>query len=377
MSNYWRTFRTILLGLLDRPMWMLLLFSILISSTVYLRQGVWDLPVAIIDLDHSSFSRELTRRLDATPKIATQSYNSLQEARRDLALRRLFSIIIIPKDLQNKILRGEAVTVPVYGDATSRLASGQIRQDVMLTYTELLNQYNTRLLMGAGFDAQQAQVIVQPVKAELVDLFNPGTGFAAIVFPGLLIMLVQHTLLIASIRVIISMHNLASGRPPFSVYLGAVSGLLPIWFFLSVVLFVLWPWLLGYRQIASMGEVLLLTLPFLIAVLGMGKFLTECLGRVELVYLTVSFVTVPVMYLSGTMWPLQSMPDWVRAVAYMLPSTWATKMIAGVNQMGISLADIQFDVLMLLALGLFYTTLGVLIEQGRRWWKKRTKVELS
>lgn len=377
MRDFARSFRTVLLGLLDRPMWMLLLFSILISSTVYMRQGVWDLPVAVIDLDHSSFSRELTRRLDATPKIAVQSYNSLQEARHDLAWRRLFSIIIIPKDLQNKILRGEAVTVPVYGDATSRLASGQIRQDVMLTYSELLNQYNAKLLMGAGFDAQQAQMMVQPVKAELVDLFNPGTGFAAIVFPGLLIMLVQHTLLIASIRVIISMHSRPSGRPSFSVYLGAVCGLLPIWFFLSIVLFVLWPWLLGYRQIASIGEILLLTLPFLIAVLGMGKFLTECLGRVELVYLSVSFVTVPVMYLSGTMWPLQSMPDWVRAVAYMLPSTWATKMIAGVNQMGISLTDIQFDVLMLLALGLFYTALGVLIEQGRHWWQKRAKLKVS
>lgn len=375
MRNFARTFRNVLVGLLDRPMWMLLLFSILISSTVYMRQGVWDLPVAIIDLDHSSFSRELIRRLDATPKIATQSYNSLPEAKRDLALRRLFSIIIIPKDLQSKILRGQAVTVPVYGDATSRLASGQIRQDVMLTYDELLNQYNRDRLMAAGFDRQQAQVIVRPIQAELVDLFNPGTGFAAIVFPGLLIMLVQHTLLIASIRVIISMHNLPTGRPPFSVYLGAVCGLLPIWFFLSIVLFVLWPWLMGYRQIASIGEVLLLTLPFLIAVLGMGKFITECLGRVELIYLTVSFVTVPVMYLSGTMWPLQSMPDWVRAVAYMLPSTWATKMIAGVNQMGIDLADIHFDVLMLLALGVFYTLLGVLIEQGRGWWQKRYTVE--
>lgn len=168
----------------------------------------------------------------------------------------------------------------------------------MLTYDELLNQYNRDRLMAAGFDRQQAQFIVRPIQAELVDLFNPGTGFAAIVFPRLLIMLVQYRLLITRIRVIISMHNLPTGRPPFSVYLGAVCGLLSIWFFLSIVLFVLWPWLMGYRQIASIGAVLLLTLPFLIAVLGMGKFITECLGRVELTYLTVSFVTVPVMYLS-------------------------------------------------------------------------------
>ncbi|VTR20980.1 daunorubicin resistance ABC transporter membrane protein [Serratia fonticola] len=118
-------------------------------------------------------------------------------------------------------------------------------------------------------------------------------------------------------------------------------------------------WVLGYRQTATIPEILLLTFPFLLAVLGLGKLVTECLRSVEMIYLTLSFITTPVFYLSGTIWPLQAMPQWVRAISSMIPSTWATKAIAGVNQMGLSLRDVGGDVAMLLLLGAIYTLIGI------------------
>ncbi|MFT0211603.1 ABC transporter permease [Pseudomonas sp. F1_0610] len=371
MSEFWSAFKRVLLMLLDRPLWLMLLVSLLITSTVFIKQGVWDLPVAVVDQDHTRFSRELVRSLDATPKIAMHSYSSLNEAKSDLAARKIFAIVILPKNLYDYALRGEAMTIPIYGDATSRLSSGQIQLDIMQTYAQLINQFNVERLQGAGWSAEQAQVVASPMQGQLVDLFNPGINFAAIVFPGLLVMLVQHTLLIASIRVRITLHNLPTGRPSFKVYLGSVSALLPIWMFLSIVLFVLWPWVLSYRQTAPIWEILVLTLPFLVAVLALGKFLSECLVKIEYMYLTLSLVTTPVFYLSGTIWPLQSMPDWVRFISQLLPSTWATKMIAGVNQMGISIYDIGYDVVMLLVLALFYLALAFVIARFKVYYRAR------
>ena len=359
MKSYWSTLKRVLLGMLDKPMWMLLLLSLCLMSMVYAKHSVWDLPVGVIDQDHSSVSRQLIRSLDATPKIATRIYDNLPEAQRDLAWRKLFAVIIMPVNLEKKILHGEAITVPVYGDATNRLANGQIQQDVIAAYQQLLNTYNTGILLRAGFDQRQAELVIQPIVGQTLDVFNPGISFAAIIFPGLLVMLLQHSLLIASVRVSIAIRS--SGKPTLPVYLWALSALLPIWLFLSIVLFVLWPWVLGYRQTAPIPEVLLLTFPFLLAVLGLGKLVTECLRRVELIYLTLSFITMPVFYISGTIWPLQAMPAWVRGVSSCLPSTWATKAIAGVNQMGLSFADVMNDLLMLLFLGAFYALLGTLV----------------
>ncbi|EHD23135.1 MULTISPECIES: ABC transporter permease [Brenneria] len=359
MKSYWRTFSRVLMGMLERPMWMMLLASLCVMSLVYANHTVWDLPVAVIDQDHSSASRQLSRELDASSKIAVKRYSNLPEAQRDLLRRQLFAVIILPPNLEKKILAGETVTIPAYGDATNRLANGQIQQDVLAAWQQLLADYNREQLLRSGFSERQAEVVLMPVVGQTRGLFNPGVSFAAIVFPGLLVMLLQHSLLIACVRVSIALKSSPQGKPSIPVYLGGLSALLPIWLFLSIVLFVLWPWVLGYRQTANIAEILLLTFPFLLAVLGLGKLLTECLRRVEMIYLTLSFITMPVFYLSGTTWPVQSMPGWVRAISSMLPSTWATRAIAGVNQMNLPLSEVGRDVVMLLALGMVYTLLGI------------------
>ncbi len=360
-KTWWATFRKVLTGLLDKPMWMMLLLSLCVMSLVYANRTVWDLPVAVVDQDHSTASRMLTRQLDATSKVATVAYDSLAQAEHDLALRKLFAVIIMPVDLEKKILAGQNIVIPVYGDATNRLANGQIQQDVLAAYQAILTQYNTDLLLSSGFSERQASVVLSPIIGQSLDVFNPGISFAAIIFPGLLVMLLQHSLLIASVRVSIVLNSGPSGKPAVPAFLGGISALIPVWLFLSIVLFVLWPWILGYRQTASIPEILLLTFPFLLAVLGLGKLVTECLRSVELIYLTLAFITTPVFYISGTIWPLQAMPAWVRGVSSMLPSTWATKAIAGVNQMGLPFKDVGGDILMLLILCLFYTFIGIAV----------------
>lgn len=361
MQMYFQTFKRVLLGMLEKPMWMLLLVSLCIMSLVYAKPVLWDLPVAVINQDHSPASYALIRSLDATPKLSLKGYDNLDEARHDMIMRELFAIIIIPTDFEKKLLNGKNVTVPVYGDATNRLASGQIQQELMQAYQQLLDSYNGRILQNAGFSATQSKILLKPIQSETIAMYNSGVSFAAIIFPGLLVMLLQHSLLIACVRVSIAVRGTPKGKPPLAVYLGALSALIPIWLFLSSVFFALWPWVLGYRQEAPLYQIWMLTFPFLLAVLGLGKLITECLRSVEMIYLTLAFVTTPVFYISGTIWPLQAMPDWVLAISSALPSTWAVNAMAGINQMGLSFQSILGDIVMMLVLGVIYTILGVLV----------------
>ncbi|AVE42002.1 ABC transporter permease [Providencia stuartii] len=361
MQMYFATFRKVLIGMLDKPMWLLLIVSLCVMSLVYAKPVLWDLPVAVIDQDHSVASRALIRDLDAAPKVKLHSYDNLEQARKDMINRQLFAIIIIPIDFEKFLLNGKNITIPVYGDATNRLASGQIQQELMSAYQTLLNSYNTQLLINSGFSQEQANVIITPIRSLTEPLYNPGVSFAAIVFPGLLVMLLQHSLLIACVRVSIAIRGTPKGKPPLAVYLGALSALIPIWLFLSTVFFALWPWILGYRQEAPLYQLWMLTFPFLLAVIGLGKLVTECLRSVEMIYLTLAFITTPVFYMSGTIWPLQAMPEWVRMIASALPSTWATSAMAGINQMGLPFSGVLMDIVMMLVLGVIYTVIGVLI----------------
>mgnify|MGYP004709833885 FL=1 len=370
MREYRQTFIKVLSGMLQRPMWGMLLISLCVMSLVYANRTVWNLPVAVVDMDHSPASRLFIRDLDATSKIDMINYASLEGARRDLGWRKVFAVIVMPVDLEKKMLAGQSVAIPVFGDATNRLANGQIEQDIIGAYQQMVTHYNSAILMNNGFTRPEAQVLLTPIRAITQPLFNPGISFAAIVFPGLLVMLLQHSLLIASVRVNLTIS--ASGQPSLSVILGAYSALIPFWLFLSVVLFGLWPWVLGYRQTASIPEILLLTFPFLLAVISLGNLLTECIRRVEIVYLTLSFITMPVFYISGTIWPVQAMPWGVRFISDLLPSTWAIKAIAGVNQMGLPWKNALPYIMVLLLLCLLFNVLEFLINIFRNRQRRET-----
>ncbi|WP_075183014.1 ABC transporter permease [Pantoea sp. 1.19] len=367
MMRWWQAFSRTLTGLLTRPMWLLLMVSLCLMSMIYARGSVWDLPVAVVDMDHSRASYRIARDLGATAKIDTIHYDRLPAALRDLGWRRLFAVVILPQDLEKKILAGKAVTIPVYGDATNRLAGGQIQMDVTAAYQQLVADYQQKRLQLSGMDATRAAALNAPFIGQTQDVFNPGIGFAAIIFPGLLIMLLQHSLLLASTRINLMLR--ARGPLPLAEVLGTLSALLPIWLFLSAILYLLWPWVMGYRQTGSVTAVLGLTFAFLLAVLGLGKLLTECLDRTEHIYLTLSFVTTPVYYLSGTLFPLQSMPVWVSVFSHLLPSTWAVQVLASVNQMGLPWQHTLPKVGVLLLMGPCYALLGVGV--GR--WRQRRR----
>ncbi|KFA58374.1 ABC transporter permease [Gilliamella sp. Choc4-2] len=375
LKMFWSSFLKIFFLMLMRPIWLLLLLSVSLMSLVYINGTITNLPVAIVDQDHTPTSRGLIRSLETSSKIGTIIYESSLQAYDDINNRKLFAVITIPRDFEKRLLSGEEVTIPAYGDASSRLANGLIQVDIKGIYQQILTQYNTRIMRNSGFSDEQIKIILSPIKAQTEPLYNAGISFAAITFPGLLVMLLQHSFLIASTRINITLNSLPQGRPPKIVILGSLCGLLPIWLFLSIVLFGLWPWVLGYRQLAGIIEILTMTFPLLLGALGLSKLLTECLRRTEMIYLTLAFLTTPVFYLSGTIWPIDAMPHWVQFVTYLLPSTWATNMIAGVNQMGLGLSDNLYNIFMILLLGIIYSALGLFISalregRARRLFKK-------
>ena len=362
---YWTAFKRVTLRFLAEPKWLLLMISVVLMSLVYLNGSINNLPVAVVDLDHSASSRELIRVLDTSAKANITIYENSLDAYQDINDRKLFAVITIPRDYEKRLLKGETITIPAYGDASSRLANGMIQQDFKSIYQQFLSRYNANLMRNSGLTAEQVNIILMPIKSQIDPLYNAGISFAAITFPGLLVMLLQHSLLIVSTRTHIALSASPQGKPPAIIFLGSLSALIPIWLFLSIVLFGLWPWILGYRQLATLPQILLMTFPFLLAVLGLAKLLTESLRKIEMIYLTLSFMTTPVFYLSGTIWPLEAMPNWVKCIAKLLPSTWATNMIAGVNQMGLSILDNLFNLFMLMVLGCFYAFLGIFIAMVR------------
>ena len=99
----------------------------ILYSWIYNNERVHDVPVAVVDNSHSQLSRELLRRVDASPDVRVAYYcNNLQEAHDLIGKEAANGVLYIPSDFEQKIGRGEQSHLSVYCDMS-----------MMLTYTAI------------------------------------------------------------------------------------------------------------------------------------------------------------------------------------------------------------------------------------------------
>ncbi|MFA6838939.1 MAG: ABC transporter permease, partial [Dysgonamonadaceae bacterium] len=88
-----------------------LIYPILYSS-IYRNETIRDMPIAVIDESQSARSRELARRLDATPDLnVAYQFNNLEEAKESFYKQKIHGVVYIPKEFSQKINRNEQATV--------------------------------------------------------------------------------------------------------------------------------------------------------------------------------------------------------------------------------------------------------------------------
>ena len=86
-------------------------------TLIYNPEVTENIPMAIVDNCRSSESRELARMIDATQYIKVAGYPAdMQEARRWMKERKVYSVLEIPSDYSHKLGRMEQAVLPLYCD---------------------------------------------------------------------------------------------------------------------------------------------------------------------------------------------------------------------------------------------------------------------
>jgi ABC-2 type transport system permease protein len=85
----------------------------------YLGQIVRNIPIAVVDQDHSEIGRALVQALDAHGNISVAlRASSYREAEDAVLARRAFAIMGIPPDTEKNVLKGVTARLPIYADST-------------------------------------------------------------------------------------------------------------------------------------------------------------------------------------------------------------------------------------------------------------------
>ncbi|HVR07098.1 MAG TPA: ABC transporter permease [Thermoanaerobaculia bacterium] len=118
-------------------------------------------------------------------------------------------------------------------------------------------------------------------------------------------------------------------------------------------------WLFGVPLRGSLLLLMLLTLLYLLNTLGLGLLVSTLVNTQQQAMMFSAFVVmVPMIYLSGLLFPIENMPHAIQVVTYAVPVRYYANVIRGIFLRGSGLAALWPDALALLGIGAFLLTLA-------------------
>lgn len=347
-----------------------LLIYAMVYPLPYSKEVLKEVRVIPIDQDGTAMSRKLMRWVDATEEIHfVQSTGDLAETRQRVLKGDANGIFVIPPEFERTVLRGEQATVSVYCDASYFLLYRQVATGAMKAVGTLSAGIEVRRHTAAGLAERQAMTAREPIPIVSRALFNPAGGYATYVVPGVLMLILQQTLLIAigmlgGTRYEEMTRTLTPpGRKesPFVVLVGQGIAYLSLYmtypiFYLGVV----YP-VYNLPRIGNPFVALAFIVPFVLAVIYLGLSLNAVFVARELSIPALLYTSMPAIFLIGFAWPLEAIPRWLRNLALLMPSSCGSAGFLRINQMNASLREVRFEWFTLWALTILYFILAWLV----------------
>ena len=334
----------------------------LVYPIPYSNQVLTETPILVVDQDNSSLSRKLIRMADASELVSISGRaGSLDEARQQVTANQAAGVLVIPADFERRILRGSTVTVGLYADASYLLIYRQALTGLMGAVKTLSAGIEIRRLQAAGLPQYRAMTAREPIGFISRALFNPAEGYATYVVPGVFVLLMQQTLLISlgMIGGTWSEQGRSRSGQQGRIGLGATmvgrsAAFLTLYLGHTIFLFGFMQRFWGFPQMGDLGSIMLFLTPFLTASIGMGLALSTLFRSRETAMQILLFTSLVAIFMAGFSWPSEAMPDWVRALASLFPSTAGIMGVLKVSQLGASLKQVQGEWYWLWGLTGFY-----------------------
>ena len=325
-----------------------LLYSVLYPLP-YTRKVVRNQEVVVVNLDNSQLSRRLERMVDATPQVRlSDRAQSLEEAERIFIDRKLAGILVIPENFYLDLLRGQRPTLSFAGDAGLFLVYGTVLEGMAGAGNALTAEIKVGSLLKSGRPQAMAAEQYSAIRLNILPVFNGSMGYVNYVIPAVFVLILHQTLLIGA-GMQSCMQNLSAPeqgkalRPkvsPFRLLLVRCGIFVALYWLLSIYYFGTAFTFYAIPHLANFVELNLLILTFLLSTTLLGICLGALLPRRELTILVVLLSSLPLIFLSGFIWPLSAIPAALVEISRIIPVIPAIQAFLALNQMGAEFSDI-------------------------------------
>jgi ABC-2 type transport system permease protein len=326
---------------------------------------VRNVPLVVIDQDGSSESRDLVSRFEASQSfVVIDRLSSVREIDAYLDSGRAWMALTVPAEYGKRVRAGTPTTVQVVADGTDANST-----NVALGYASaLIAEYARELTAAAGLT--QGPPLVS---AEVRVWFNPQLESRDFMIPGILALLLLVVTTNLSSMAIVRERELGTleqlNVTPIARWELIVGKMLPYALigFIDVLLVVLVA--VFWFEVPLRGSLtLLLTMcaVYLLTTLGLGLFVSTISSTQQQAMMTSSFFfLIPMVFLSGFVFPIENMPTVVQPVTYLIPLRYFLIILRGIFLKGVGLETFWPDALALLGWGVGILTLATVRSSKR------------
>ena len=322
----------------------------LLYSWIYNNEVVRDVPVVVVDMSNSQQSRQFIRQFDASPdtKVAYRC-NDMQEAR-DLVEKQIaHGILYFPPDFETRLLRMEQAHVSVYCDMSLMLTY----KAIFSTATAVSQQMNARLQtqLTGNYTDREDEITTRPLAVEEVQMFNATGGYGNFILPPVLMLILQQTLLlgIGLSAGTARENNRYQDLVPISRHYNGIFRIVGgkslcyfmIYSVMAAYVCLVVPRIFHFTALADIWELIGLLVPYLLACIFFGMFVSCVVRYRENVILLVVFTSVPLLFLTGVSWPQSAIPGVWQGVSWLFPSTFGCRGFVRLSMMDATLYDIR------------------------------------
>ncbi len=324
----------------------------ILYAFIYTNETVREVPVAVVDLSHSSLSRKFLRDVDASADLHIVAYCSdLEEAKEIMRQKGAYGTIYIPEHFSDDIVKGIQTQVQIYCDMSGLL----YYKALLSTCTDVSLEMNKRIKISrlGNTTDRQDEVGTQPLEYENVALFNPQNGFASFLIPAVLILIIQQTLLLGiglaagtarennRFRDLVPLNKRYHGT--LRIVLSKSLVYFMIYMLMGTYILCAVPRMFSLVQIPQPDVLFAFLIPYLLACIFFAMTASIAIRNRETCMLIFVFTSLPLLFISGISWPGAAVPSFWKYVSWLFPSTFGINGFVRINSMGATLQEVLFE----------------------------------
>lgn len=287
-----------------------------------------DMPCGIVDLDNTSTTRAMIRKLDSFESTKVSAYfNNVNEARRAIQQGKIYAFLYIPKGTTDKLLSNRQPKVSFYYSGVVMVAGSMMFKD--LTTVTMLGSaaVGAEKLSALGKSPIEIEQFLQPVSINLHMLGNPWMNYnvylSTVMIPGILF-LFMFLITAYSIGTELKFNRSKEwlSMADNNIYVAITGKILPQ-FLIFFTVMMCYSWYIygymGFPHMGGTGKIVLLALLTVLSAEGFGIFAFGLMPSLRMSMSICSLWAVIGFSAAGATYPVFAMDSMIEAVAQLIP----------------------------------------------------------